>query len=216
MRCTTPLLSALALLSVSRTRSPPSSNRRFPPPSTTGKTSKWSSSSRRLRSSHRANVALPLTAMFLPGCCLSLLISPVRSPLTRVEFCHPALSNVEDTTTFGMLFIWSAIPPVCPEKKAANPTPVRNAVDDHALAGKRPQPRPTPLHPPAGLIRGNDRAGPDAVHQRGIGRPCAPGRAGQRLDHPTRADLQAELAEHSGDLGGRQPQPLDSQAASAT
>jgi hypothetical protein len=27
-----------------------------------------------------------------------------------------------------------------------------DAVDDHALAGERPQPRPVPRHPPAGLI----------------------------------------------------------------
>ena len=39
---------------------------------------------------------------------------------TTVVFCQPAVSSVVDTTIFGMLFIWPAIPPVCLAKEAAN------------------------------------------------------------------------------------------------
>jgi hypothetical protein len=83
-----------------------------------------------------------------------------------------------------------------------------DAVDDHLLAGERPQPRAPPRHPPAGLVRRHHRAGPDAIHQRLVGRCGPPRRAGQRLDHPTRGDLEAKLAEQACDLGGRQAQPL--------
>jgi hypothetical protein len=83
-----------------------------------------------------------------------------------------------------------------------------DAVDDHALAGERPQPRPMPRHPPAGLIRRHNRADPDPAHQRV---PCGrrpPARPMKRLDHPTRGHLEAELTQQAGDLGRRQAQPL--------
>jgi hypothetical protein len=76
------------------------------------------------------------------------------------------------------------------------------------LPGKRPQPRPPPTRPPAGLIRRHHRAGLDPLDERQVGRRRPPGGAGDRLDHPTRGDRHAELAEQPGDLAGRQPQPL--------
>jgi hypothetical protein len=63
---------------------------------------------------------LPLTTMFLPGCCLSVAISSATLPLIRVEFCHSACCRVVETTTLGVAFIWSAIPPLCPAKAPAN------------------------------------------------------------------------------------------------
>ena len=60
--------------------------------------------------------------MFFPGCCFSALIASVTLPLISVEFCQSAEASEPDTTNFGVLFIWSAIPPDWPPKAAANPS----------------------------------------------------------------------------------------------
>jgi hypothetical protein len=59
---------------------------------------------------------------------------------------------------------------------------------------------------PAGLIRGDDRAGLRAADQRDAGRLQTARRPCQRLGHPTRGDRDAELAEQPGDLARRQAQ----------
>ena len=112
---------ASELVSVSGTCPSGSLNRRLPPPSTTGKTSRSNRSSRPCRSSQLTRAELPLIPMFWPGCCLSSLIWAVMSPLINVEFCQSAEASVLDTTYFGVLFIWSAIPPDWPPKAAAKP-----------------------------------------------------------------------------------------------
>ncbi len=53
---------------------------------------------------------------------MSSPIWAAMSPLINVEFCQSAEASVLDTTYFGVLFIWSAIPPDWPPKAAAKPS----------------------------------------------------------------------------------------------
>jgi hypothetical protein len=112
----------------------------------------------------------------------------VRRP--PVSFQHPRKPLAEHRRSIG------------------EPASRRDAVNDNALPGEGPQPGTAATDPPAGLVRCDDRAGSHPLGQRGVGRLAAARRPRHRLDHPTRGDFKAELAEQPGDLAGRQPQPL--------
>ena len=53
---------------------------------------------------------LPNRKMSPPGSCFRSVIASTGSPPTTVEFRHDGLSNVLETTYFGMSFIRSANP----------------------------------------------------------------------------------------------------------
>src|SRR5689334_1233478 len=100
---------------------PGAPNSRWPEPSTSGKTNRWSSSTRPSRSSEAVRVPLPVMPMFWPGCCLSAAMSAsALAAGIRVEFCQPADFSVPETTYLGVLFIVSAISPACSGQCAAN------------------------------------------------------------------------------------------------
>jgi hypothetical protein len=113
---------------------------------------------------------------------------PVRRPAITLD--DPGIALAEDRGGILVATTWC------------------DPVDGDLVADERPQPGPSPADPPAGLVGGDDRAGPDPIHQGAVGRRSPSARPRQRLDHPAWGERHPQVAEHPGDFGGGQAQPL--------
>src|SRR6266849_1762203 len=108
---TPPDFSGLASSNLSFNRSGPSLNNGFPRPRMTGATAKSSSSKRPCFKIGAERSALPKTNKVLPGAFFSLMISSTALSFTSLVLFQSAFLSVLENTTFGIVFMNSAMSP---------------------------------------------------------------------------------------------------------
>src|SRR5207245_361616 len=119
---TPPDFNGLASSNFILSRFEPALNNGFPWPRSTGVRARSSSSNKPCCKSVEERSALPKTNNVFPGCLFSFLTSSTTFSFTSVVLFQSAFFSVLENTTFGIVFMKSAMSPFCDGQYEAIPS----------------------------------------------------------------------------------------------
>src|SRR5947209_1632158 len=119
---TPPDFNGLASSNSILSRFEPALNNGFPWPRSTGVRARSSSSNKPCCKSVEERSALPKTNNVFPGCLFSFLTSSTTFSFTSVVLFQSAFFSVLENTTFGIVFMKSAMSPFCDGQYEAIPS----------------------------------------------------------------------------------------------